>query len=245
MSNEAVFYNTYYKKTLNNFQQNGALKKIFTFYLNKMVSELNQITNLKNSRVLSIGCGNGDFELLLSPFVKEIVAIDTSITGIKFARENKRSNVRFIVASALKLPFKNGEFDVIVSMGVLHHIPSKKQLFKGLRRVLKEKGVIYAIEPNKRGFVHLFGSRCFPKLYFKNFSPDEFPEDPFDLKRRLFTYCFTNCQIKYKDFFYSPFAFLFPKCPSLIYNFLYFINKIFSNMPFLKRHSHIFSLMVY
>lgn len=73
-------------------------------------------------RVLDVGCGKG---YLLYEFTQvvpglEVAGIDISAYGIEHAKEEVRSSL--IVGGAEKLPFGDGEFDLVVSLGTLHNL---------------------------------------------------------------------------------------------------------------------------
>jgi SAM-dependent methyltransferase len=92
--------------------------------------------------VLDNGCGNGRFY----PFFKEkgvnYVGIDNSEKLIDIAKK-KYPEAEFRIGDALELPFASGVFDLVISMAVLHHIPSKeyrKKFFQETWRILKPGG---------------------------------------------------------------------------------------------------------
>lgn len=100
---------------------------------------------LKNGqRVLDIGCGNGRYY----PFFKERKAIYTGVDNsgklIEIARK-KYPGADFTIGDALSLPFDAGEFDMAVSLSVIHHIPSleyRKKFVAEAWRVLNHKGTL-------------------------------------------------------------------------------------------------------
>ena len=99
----------------------------------------------KNDAVLDIGCGNGRFLEVLKGKLLQYTGVDNSESLIDCAREWQGGKGKFICADALALPFKDAPFDVAVSFGVLHHIPSKKlrkQFLSEAHRVLKKDGVL-------------------------------------------------------------------------------------------------------
>src|ERR1700693_4579934 len=76
----------------------------------------------ENSRVLSLGCGIGDTELLLAPHVREIVGADLSPAAIRQARADVQrlgvGNARFEVGSGAP-----GRYHVVIAIFFLHHLP--------------------------------------------------------------------------------------------------------------------------
>jgi len=119
---------------------------------------------IKNGqKVLDLGCGNGRLYQLFNDKQVEYIGIDNSEGLIKIAKRkleilnpksetNSKSQIlnpkpRFIVADALDLGtrFPSNEFDVIISIAFLHHIPSKKLRLKILKNcfsLLKPNGFL-------------------------------------------------------------------------------------------------------
>ena len=99
----------------------------------------------KNDKVLDIGCGNGRFLEVTKGKKIHYEGVDSSESFIKQAQKTYGDIGVFTKADALALPFKDTLFDVAVSFGVLHHIPSKKfrnQFLKEAHRVLKKDGLL-------------------------------------------------------------------------------------------------------
>ena len=70
-------------------------------------------------------------------------AIDLS-SAVEAASRNLRHhpNASFYQADIFNLPFADGTFDVIYSIGVLHHTPDTRRAFLSLTKLLKPGGVI-------------------------------------------------------------------------------------------------------
>lgn len=96
-------------------------------------------------RVLDLGCGNG---LMAGPIMNrggQYVGVDFSVKFIagckkRFASYIKTGQAEFVTANAIKLPFINNSFDFVVSIAVMHHIPSSElrlKFLQELRRVMK------------------------------------------------------------------------------------------------------------
>jgi ubiquinone/menaquinone biosynthesis C-methylase UbiE len=97
----------------------------------------------KPHRVLDMGCGSGRWDVLVAPLVGELIAADASPLALQVARRNVRApNVTFIECTPENLPFPDGYFDMIFSLGVLHHLPDTKSAIQALARKLAPSGVL-------------------------------------------------------------------------------------------------------
>jgi SAM-dependent methyltransferase len=98
---------------------------------------------LAGKRVLEAGAGSGRFMDLLAQTGAEVVGIDLSF-AIDVAQENLAAspNCHFVQADILQLPFADGQFDFIYSIGVLHHTPGTKAAFMSLVPALRPDGQI-------------------------------------------------------------------------------------------------------
>lgn len=92
--------------------------------------------------VLDGGCGTGRFSEIALEEGAEVVCVDLS-RAIDVARSNLGHfpNAHFIQADLFRLPLKRS-FDIIFSLGVLHHTPNPPGAFEGIARLLKPGGVI-------------------------------------------------------------------------------------------------------
>jgi SAM-dependent methyltransferase len=87
----------------------------------------------KPKRVLDMGCGSGRWDALVAPLVDELTAADASPEALEVAKRNVRApNVSCIKCSLETLPFPDGHFDLIFSLGVLHHVPDTKAAIRSL-----------------------------------------------------------------------------------------------------------------
>ncbi|HEV2358024.1 MAG TPA: class I SAM-dependent methyltransferase [bacterium] len=80
---------------------------------------------LRAWRVCDLGCGIGRWSLFLSRLCREIVLVDFS-DAIFVARRNlaAASNALFFMGDLTKLEFRYGFADLVVCLGVLHHLPT-------------------------------------------------------------------------------------------------------------------------
>ena len=99
----------------------------------------------KDSRVLDLGCGNGNTAIWLSQQTGcEVVGVDLSGVRIDNAKTKAQQHpslkLEFVKASATDLPFEEGSFTHIWSQAVLYHVHDRHQALREAYRVLEEGG---------------------------------------------------------------------------------------------------------
>lgn len=87
-------------------------------------------------RSLEIGCGEGF--LLAARKSGDKFAVDLSAQAIRKAKT--RAQAQFSIALAERLPFPNGYFDLVSSVGVMEHFLDTGEALREIRRVLKPGG---------------------------------------------------------------------------------------------------------
>ncbi len=100
-------------------------------------------------RVLDVGCGCGMDSMVASMLVGPsgaVTGVDLTPEMFRAAQAAGWANLRFVEGNAERLPFSDGEFDVVISNGVLNLIPDKPAAFREIRRVLKAGGVLAAAD---------------------------------------------------------------------------------------------------
>lgn len=100
-------------------------------------------SDLKGRLVLDVGCGAGRFLDVASRWGARAIGVDFSF-AVEAAQSNvgSRPNVDVVQADVFHLPFRDEVFDVIFSLGVLHHTRDTREAFLSLPRHLKEGGTI-------------------------------------------------------------------------------------------------------
>jgi SAM-dependent methyltransferase len=92
--------------------------------------------------VLDVGCGMGRYAEVITRWGAHVVGIDLSRAVEAAARNLSDRDATIIQADVFKLPFAPESFDMIYSLGVLHHTPDCEKAFKRLPGLLKPGGRI-------------------------------------------------------------------------------------------------------
>ncbi len=96
-------------------------------------------------RVLEVGCGQGHLTIRLAERGIDVVGIDANPTAPEVSGSD-----RVLYMRAEDLDFPDGEFDAVVSVHAIEHIPPLEQAASEMARVLKPGGqaiFIYPAEP--------------------------------------------------------------------------------------------------
>lgn len=99
----------------------------------------------KGKEVLDVGCGMGRYSDIAAKLGAKVIAIDQSARCIEVTQKNcSNLPVKTIQANVFELDksLKDQKFDVIFSIGVIHHTGDTKRAFFALLPYLKENGEI-------------------------------------------------------------------------------------------------------
>jgi ubiquinone/menaquinone biosynthesis C-methylase UbiE len=152
--------NTYFENLDKTFFETSAL-----FISNDQIpfDGMINFSNLKNSKVLEIGCGMGTHAELFCKHVEnvEYTGIDLTRTATEFTKARlKINNLKGVIqqADAEDLPFDNNCFDYIWSWGVIHHSSNTEKIISEIHRVLKPGGKCHIMIYHKNSLrYYLYG----------------------------------------------------------------------------------------
>lgn len=104
--------------------------------------------------VLDFGSGTGGMSHYFAPVSGRFVAMDVNEAYLETLRRSHQgtateSRVTTVCADAGRLPFEDGEFDLVVSFEVIEHVPDEKAALREIFRVLKPGGQFFFTIPNK------------------------------------------------------------------------------------------------
>jgi 2-polyprenyl-3-methyl-5-hydroxy-6-metoxy-1,4-benzoquinol methylase len=132
---------------------NHRLKMRFPWALyHRPIVEALRSTLLENPgrKVLNLGSGPF-FELTeLGSIDKDFTLADIDPRAIELAKEIHAGKIReaTVLDPTQPLPFADGQFDIVVSMDVIEHVPEPEAWLRDATRVLRPGGVMFLTTPN-------------------------------------------------------------------------------------------------
>lgn len=212
--NELAFFDSYYLN--NHYNPIGWHLRLEREI--KTISVIAKDMNKKFGRVLSIGCGDGQFEIMLAPLADEIIGIDLSPEAIKLATKSAEiagtRNVTFECASVLDTQW-TGKFDTVIALAFFHHVPSSDlpNLISQVYNSLRPGGILYSSDPNEKAILRSIGRAVMGSSYNKYHSPGERELNPTETKRMIQEAGFKNISITWTDFTLIPTLYILKQGP--------------------------------
>jgi SAM-dependent methyltransferase len=155
----------------------------------------------RDSRMVSLGCGTGETELLLAPYVGEILGIDLSPAAVRQAREAGAragvSNVTFREGVFEELPAPHTGYDAAIAIFFLLQTPDQTRLAARVGGWLRPGGVLFALDPGPY------------RLLSRSRTPDRRKLPPGEV-RQIFQAAGFEARTEPYDFVSSPLAGLLP-----------------------------------
>ena len=108
-----------------------------------------QLPHQPAPKVLDVGCGVGALHPLLKPLCGELSGADISETCIEQARR-QNPGVDYRTYQGGRLPYEDGQFDLVVTVCVMHHVPPAQwaAFVAEMKRVARPGGLVCVIEHN-------------------------------------------------------------------------------------------------
>ncbi len=112
--------------------------------------------DLNDIRILDWGCGKGHVSYLLSKKgAKEITYCEVDNYPHRQLWPQNKTLKYVPLKHDWQLPFKDSDFDIVLSVGVLEHVPFDYKSLEEISRVLQPKGVFMCFNlPSSMGWIH-------------------------------------------------------------------------------------------
>lgn len=111
------------------------------------MNSIQKYYNKQPESILDIGCAEG-FTLT---YLKQSYP-KTKMIGIDLSQElidkNTDPEIKLMLGDALKLPFANETFDIIIATAIIEHVENPALMLKEAKRVLKKEGLIILTTPD-------------------------------------------------------------------------------------------------
>ncbi len=99
----------------------------------------------RSSRVLEVGCGTGNYIVAVRRTAEcSCCGVDPSESMLARARQASNA-VEFRAGAAERLEFDSGEFDLVFSVDVIHHLRDREAYFREARRILRGGGKLCTV----------------------------------------------------------------------------------------------------
>jgi ubiquinone/menaquinone biosynthesis C-methylase UbiE/uncharacterized protein YbaR (Trm112 family) len=98
--------------------------------------------SLAGADVLDVGTGSGRHSFHAAQAGAHVVAVDLG-ASIDVARRNLPHDVLTVQADAEALPFEPDSFDIVMSIGVLHHLPDPDRALRSIARYARPAGHVH------------------------------------------------------------------------------------------------------
>jgi len=93
--------------------------------------------------VLDAGCGPGALTDEIAGLGASVVGLDRSSSVWEASRRRRHRSVRFVCGDVQAPPFAAGSFDLVVSIGVLHHTRDTHRAFLSVAQLVRPGGRLY------------------------------------------------------------------------------------------------------
>ncbi|OSM06864.1 class I SAM-dependent methyltransferase [Magnetofaba australis] len=109
------------------------------------------LEDLRGKSVLECGCGGGQHTGFMAPYAASVTAVDLNTTQIARERNAQFNNIEFVEADIAAMDLGR-QFDVVISIGVVHHTDDPDATVANLKRHVKPGGLlilwVYSAEGN-------------------------------------------------------------------------------------------------
>ena len=111
----------------------------------------NKLEDFDGKSTLECGCGGGQHTEFISPHCERVVAVDLNSMETARQRNRNATNIEFLEADVAQMEL-NEKFDIVFSIGVIHHTDNPDKTVGNMKAHLKPGGRliiwVYSVEGN-------------------------------------------------------------------------------------------------
>jgi SAM-dependent methyltransferase len=199
---EAEFHDKWAEETAVESVEVVAAFEALTAMENRFILKL--LGNLRDRRILDIGCGLGESSIYFAMQGAKVTALDISPKMVELTLQNARLHgleVEGVVGTGESLNVPDDSFDIVYAANVLHHIQDRAQVYENVRRCLKPGGTFVAWDPLKYNPAINVYRRKASKVRTESESPLGFED--FELSRKYFP------NLQHREFWFGTLALFF------------------------------------
>jgi SAM-dependent methyltransferase len=160
-ADDQAWYNRFYtERSAADSKVSPAIVERYSKLLHSKLFELEKwhelVGNVEGKKVLYLACGIETSAVLLARRGAEVWTLDLAREALRFQKNLAVANgtlgrTHFVTGSCTRLPFRTASFDVLVGIGILHHLQEDLETpCLEAARILKENGVAVFQEPIAR-----------------------------------------------------------------------------------------------
>jgi SAM-dependent methyltransferase len=110
-------------------------------------------SDLSGLQVLDIGCSAGFISDELRKAGAKVIGLDIDEPGLARARARFGEHVEFVQAPGHAIPLPSASVDVVIFNHIYEHVPNPDTVIAGIRRVLRDDGLVYLGLGNRLGIM--------------------------------------------------------------------------------------------
>jgi len=129
------------------YPAHGVVSTVVARMLEHPVRKLTSLRQVRPLRILDAGCGTGEQTLGIKKRFPncQVFGYDLNKPSVEYAQrlaDRKQVDVTFALGDLLRLPIEPQSFDIVVSVGVLHHLSNPRDGFTALTRYINDDGML-------------------------------------------------------------------------------------------------------
>jgi ubiquinone/menaquinone biosynthesis C-methylase UbiE len=148
ISPEANIQRHHYNKIVTAYTANleYAHTREYLRYLDRVMRQV--VGNGELGTVVELCCGRGEGLTLFGTQVHRYIGVDVSENMLQVAQEvHDRPNAIVVQGDVTRAPLASESIDTVLTLGGIHHVPARAQLFAEIARILKPEGRFIYREP--------------------------------------------------------------------------------------------------